>query len=293
MKIAIIDKKDITLKIENSAIKFETQTIPFKLMDILILNHRATLHTKDILKLTKEGIVVLLISHNNDNFSIINSANAKGSELKFMQYQSLSNSLIFAKYFVHHKLITHQEQLKSIDIDIDIKFQLEQIKNATAIDAIMGVEGAFARVYFKHFFALLPREMHKGKRSKQPPQDPVNALMSYWYSLYYNIITIKLLSHGFEPAIGYLHKPFRTHNALASDILELFRASINQAVLSTFKHKTLEMSDFSKKGGVYLKYEGRKKVWGEFVALVDVLSPKLNTHIATLKKMMEVVDEKV
>jgi len=47
MKIAIIDKKDITLKIENSAIKYDGHTIPFKLMDILILNHKATLHTTD------------------------------------------------------------------------------------------------------------------------------------------------------------------------------------------------------------------------------------------------------
>ena len=286
MKIAIIDKKDITLKIENNTIKFEGQTIPFKLMDILILNHRATLHTKDILKLTKEGIAILLISYTNDNFSIVHSANAKGADLKLMQYNSLAKSLVFAKYFVHNKLITHQEQLKNLNIEVDISFPLEQIKNATTIDGIMGVEGAFARLYFKHFFEQLPKEMHKGVRSKQPPRDPANALMSYWYSLYYHIITIKLLSHGFEPSMGYLHAAFRTHNALASDILELFRASINQAVIAAFKNNTLEMSDFSKKGGVYLKYEGRKKVWGEFVSLVDALSPKLNVEIATLKKMM-------
>jgi len=286
MKIAIIDKKDITLKIENSAIKFEGQTIPFRLMDILILNHRATLHTKDILKLTKEGISLLIISYSNDNFSIINSANSKGGEIKQIQYDTRDKRVEFAKYLVSNKLITHKEQLQQLNIDVDISFQLEQIKNATAIDGILGIEGAFARLYFKHFFEQLPLNMHKGTRSKQPPRDPANALMSYWYSLYYNIITIKLLSHGFEPSMGYLHTPFRTHNALASDILELSRASINQAVISTFAHNTLEMSDFSKKGGVYLRYEGRKKVWGEFVALVDLLSPKLNTEIATLKKMM-------
>ncbi len=286
MKIAIIDKKDITLKIENNAIKFEGQTIPFRLMDILILNHRATLHTKDILKLTKEGIAILLISYNNDNFSIVQSANTKGAELKLMQYNSLQNRLKFAKYFISHKLSTHQEQLKSLNIEVDISFPLEQIKNATAIESLMGLEGSFARLYFKHFFEQFPKEMHKGTRSKQPPRDPVNALMSYWYSLYYNIITIKLLSYGFEPSMGYLHTAFRTHNALASDLLELFRASINHAVISAFKNDTLEMSDFSSRGGVYLKYEGRKKVWGEFVALVDALSPKLNTEIATLKKMM-------
>jgi len=286
MKIAVIDKKDIELKIENNSIKFESQTIPFKLMDMLILNHRATLQTKDILKLTKENISILLISYNNDNFSIINSANTKNGDIKLLQYQSLHKKIKFAKYFVSNKIITHQEQLLSLGINIDIAFPLEQIKNATNLNGIMGIEGSFARKYFKYFFEQFPRELHKGTRSKQPPKDPVNALLSYWYSLYHNIITIKLLSHGYEPAIGYLHAPFRSHNALASDILELFRASINQAVISVFQHNILEIDDFSKKGGVYLKYDGRKKVWGEFIALVDILKPKLDAEIANLKTMM-------
>ncbi|WP_434580260.1 CRISPR-associated endonuclease Cas1 [Sulfurimonas sp. NW15] len=287
MKIAIIDKKDITLQIQNNAIKFEEQTIPFRFMDILILNHRATLHTKDILKLTKENISILIISYNNDSFSLTSSANTKNGDIKLAQYTSLDKKIEFAKYFITQKLISHKEQLEVNGVEnIDIKFQLEQLKNATQIDAIMGIEGSFARLYFQEFFNILPREYHKGKRSKKPPQDPVNALMSYWYSLYYNIITVKLLSYGFEPAMGYLHTPFRSHNALSSDILELFRSAINQAVLSVFKHNTLTLEDFTKKGGVYLKYEGRKKVWSEFVELVDTLKPKLDNEIANLKKMI-------
>jgi len=290
MKIAIIDKKDITLKIDNNAIKFEEQTIPFKLMDMLILNHRTTLYAKDILTLTKNNISILLISYNNDNFSIINSANAKNSEIKLAQYASLQNRVELAKYFIKNKLSSHVEQLKIHNIILDISLELQQLKNAKDIDEIMGIEGAFARKYFQHFFTLLPKDMHKNRRSKRPPQDPVNALLSYWYSLYYNIITVQLLSYGFEPSIGFLHQAFRTHNALASDILELFRASINQAVISVFEHKLLTQDDFSKRGGVYLKYDGRKKVWGEFVSLVDVLKPKLDTEIANIKRM---INEKV
>jgi len=286
MKIAIIDKKDIVLKIENNSIKFEEQTIPFKLMDILILNHRATLHTKDILKLTENKISILLVSYNNEKFSIINSANAKNAEIKFAQYTSLKEKIKFAKYFIKNKIISHAKQLESHNINIDIDTRLEQLETAQQIDEIMGIEGSFAKEYFKNFFTLIPENLHKNKRTKRPPQDPVNALMSYWYSLYYNLITTQLLSYGFECGIGYLHAPFRTHNALASDLLELFRAAINQAVIAIFKNKLLSMEDFSKKGGVYLKYEGRKKVWSEFVVLVDVLKSQLNSEIANLKRMI-------
>lgn len=286
MKIAVIDKKDIVLNIVNNCVKFEGQTIPFKLMDLLILNHRATLHTKDILKLTENNISILLISYNNDKFSIINSANTKNADIKLAQFNSLHVKIKFAKYFIKNKLISHAEQLKIHNIKVDISSELQQLESAQSINEIMGIEGSFAREYFKHFFTLVPANLHKNKRTKQPPKDPVNALMSYWYSLYYNIVTVQLLSYGFECGLGYLHTPFRSHNALASDLLELFRASINQAVISIFNNDLLSIDNFSKKGGVYLKYDGRKKVWSEFIALVNVLKPKLDSEIANLKKMI-------
>ncbi len=286
MKIAIIDKKDFTLKLDNNAIKYEEHTIPFKLIDMLVLNHRVMLSTKDIIQLTKENITILIVSHNNQNSSIINSANTKNGDIKLAQYSALQNRLEIAKYFISQKFITHKEQLEANGIKIDIQENLEQIKNATQIGEIMGIEGSFARAYFNDFFPLIPREFHKSKRTKNPPLDPANALMSFWYSLYYNIITIKLLSYGFEPSIGYLHTPFREHNALASDLMELFRAEINQAILSIFNHQVLTMEDFTFKNGCYLKYDGRVKIWKEFVALVNILKPKLDKEIANLKKMI-------
>lgn len=286
MKIAIIDKKDITLKLENNSVKINSQTIPFKLIDILVLNHRVTIQSADMLKLTKNNICILLVSYNNSHTAIISSAQAKSSELKLKQYQSLSNSLRFAKYFVSKKIIAHTEHLQSLDFDFKPSTQLIQINGATNINELMGIEGSFAREYFSYYFKCISTNMHKSKRSKQPPQDPVNALLSFWYSMYYNIITVKLLSHGFEPGIGYLHSAFRTHNALSSDILELFRAEINHAIIKIFTNKILDNDDFSKKNGVYLKFEGRKKTWNEFVALVNILKPKLDNVIADIKKMI-------
>jgi len=287
MKIAIIDKKDIILKLENNSIKIDSQTIPFKLVDMLVLNHRATVKSGDVLKLTKNGISILLVSYDNRHTSIISSYDAKASELKFAQYRSLENSLTFAKYFVKKKIISHIEHLKSLHVDINPSMRIMQINNAKNTDEIMGIEGSFAREYFSHYFKHIPQNMHKSKRTKQPPLDPVNALLSFWYSMYYNIITIKLLSYGFETGLGYLHTPFRTHHALSSDILEIFRAEINHMVLNIFVNKILTNSDFSYKNGVYLRYEGRLKVWGEFVSMVDILKPKLDGVIADLRRMID------
>jgi CRISPR/Cas system-associated endonuclease Cas1 len=89
--------------------------------------------------------------------------------------------------------------------------------------------------------------------------------------------------------------PFRTHNALSSDFIEIFRAEINHAILGIFRQKLLEKSDFSlKNGGVYLTFNGRKKIWSEFVSLISVLNPKLKKEIAHIRAITkEKRDEKV
>ncbi len=291
MKIAIIEQKDITIKIENNSIKLPSQNLPLALMDILILNHRTILSTNDILKLTKAKVSILIVSYNNSNLSIISSANTKNAQIKLAQYNAIEYNLEIAKYFIKSKIEHHNYQLQINGISKDIKPILKEIDNVDSIDSILGIEGNFARYYFKEYFALIPKEWHKSKRSKNPPLDPLNALLSFWYSLIYNIITIRLISYGFEPSIGYLHKPFRGHNALSSDILEIFRASINHTVMSIFKSNKLELDDFSHKGkGVYLTYKGRQKIWSEFISFVDIINPEIDKEIA---KLRGVIDEKV
>ena len=110
--------------------------------------------------------------------------------------------------------------------------------------------------------------------------------MSFLYMLFYNTISIKLISFGFEPSIGYLHRPFRSHNALASDLMEIFRADINSFVHDIFNKNRLQQSDFSKKRGVYLKYNARKKIWSDIKIFIDSLDYKIDTEISKLKALL-------
>jgi CRISPR/Cas system-associated endonuclease Cas1 len=114
MKIAVIDKKDITIQVQNNSIKFLEHNIPFSLIDLLILNHKVTLNSADILKLTKNNINILLVSYNNENFSLISSANTKNANLKLSQYNALNFKLHIAKYIITQKITTHAQHLKNI-----------------------------------------------------------------------------------------------------------------------------------------------------------------------------------
>lgn len=286
MKIAIIDKKDINVSVENSTIKFDDIKLPFKLVDTLLISNNAKINTKDLIKISQNDINIVLLNSLGNHASIITSANSKNAQLKVLQYQALDKKLPIAKYLIAQKLTRHAHQLQCNEIYIELEPYLEKIQEANQIETLLGIEGSFARAYFEHYFTLLPKKYHKSKRSKRPPLDPVNALLSYFYYLVHNIITVKLLSYGFETGISYLHTPFREHAALSSDLLELFRDQINQFVILVFKEEIVSINHFQKRGGVYLNYEGKKILHPHLKDLLDGLSHKIDTEITTLRSML-------
>jgi CRISPR-associated protein Cas1 len=287
MNITIIDKKDTTIKTANKSIVIESQKVPFHLVDTLLIVGKCSLTTSDITAMTSEGIQIVLLSYNFTKSSIISSTSTKAAELKLAQYSAAQNrALDIAKYILKEKFTTHLQHLKQHDITIAKEPLFEKIEDAKTLDMLLGIEGSFSRVYFEHYFKLFPKTLHKSKRSKRPPQDPLNALLSWYYTLFYNLIAIRLISFGFEVGIGFLHRPFRSHMALASDMVELFRADINAFVYEMFSKKIVTSSDFSKKGGVYLRYEGRKKLYRSFREFYTSIEPRIDSSISTLRGML-------
>jgi len=96
-------------------------------------------------------------------------------------------------------------------------------------------------------------------------------------------LTTKLYMVGFEPSISYLHTPYRSHYALSSDFMELFRAYINEKVLEWFNDGLLVVEDFKLKNGVYLRYESRKKIWSEVMALMHHISTESDKEISLIR----------
>jgi len=182
MRVAVVDKKDITLKVERSAVKFNGETLPFGLMDMLLINHRVALSSRDILKLNEANISLLIVSHNNSNLSLLNSAKTKNGALKMAQYHVLSKRLEIAKYLIEQKVTSHAEHLGYVKKSLPLSNTLNEIEHAQSLESLLGIEGTFARLYFKEYFTLFPKEFSVKKRTKNPPKDPVNALMSFWYS---------------------------------------------------------------------------------------------------------------
>ena len=270
----VIDK-NTDFKIANKTITFDKNRIPLNMIDMLIFISEAKISTKDIITLTSNEITIL-ISNKGKNFAFINGYKAKNSELKKQQYKALEYKKELATWILMQKFENSKNTLNKLGLDIEIP---------TIDKNLLGIEGSFARKYFSLYFSLFKIPISKGKRTKQPPLDPLNAMMSYLYSIVYYEITKLLLQNGFEPTISYLHEPFREHFALSSDLLEIFRGDIDYFVAKLFLDKKLNARDFTNQNGIYLRTESRRKIWIEINQFINTL--KIQTTISDLKTQIK------
>lgn len=143
---------------------------------------------------------------------------------------------------------------------------LRGVVHAENREAIMGHEGSAARAYFAGLrFLVHPdagEEMVPEGRSRRPPRDRFNALLSFGYGLLYRDVVSAILRVGVDPAFGFLHQPRSTAFPLALDLMELFRVPlVDMAVLGAVNRRTFVASeDFVVTGPqVWLSESGRKK----------------------------------
>ena len=115
------------------------------------------------------------------------------------------------------------------------------------LGSLLGCEGAGSASYFHVFDRLIKCEWEHGfsKRVRRPPTDPVNAMLSYGYTILTGQVASALASVGFDPYIGYLHSSRYGKPALALDLMEEFRPLIvDSVVLNLLNNRQLEAKDF-------------------------------------------------
>jgi len=143
---------------------------------------------------------------------------------------------------------------------------LTKAATAEGIDALRGHEGLAARSYFGAINELLhedvPDEFRPQGRSRRPPRDRFNALLSYGYSLLYQAVMQAVLAVGLEPALGFYHTPRSSAYPLVLDLMELFRLLVWDIPLigSINRHQWNATEDYDVSGSrVWLSDTGRRK----------------------------------
>ncbi len=140
------------------------------------------------------------------------------------------------------------------------------VARATNLDTLRGIEGDSAAGYFTVFSHLLTNHdpaITISGRSRRPPLDPVNALLSFLYALLMHDCRSALESCGLDSQCGFLHRDRPGRPSLALDLMEEFRAFLaDRTALSLFNRQQITAKDFDLKenGAVLLKDDSRKKV---------------------------------
>ena len=151
-----------------------------------------------------------------------------------------------------------------------LKDSLTFIQNSQSKDQLRGYEGEAASIYFGVFDQLILQQKKDfifTGRNRRPPLDPVNAMLSFVYTLLTNMVTSALESVGLDPYVGYLHVDRPGRASLSLDLVEELRAVMaDRFVLSLINRKMVTGKNFSRQenGAILMDDELRKRVLMEW-----------------------------
>lgn len=163
---------------------------------------------------------------------------------------------------------------------------IDRIFETRSVEEAIGIEGNCAQNYFSIFNKLITNKSVPFTfefRTKRPPLDPINAVLSFVYTLYTSEFAAALETVGLDSYIGFCHSLRSGRSSLACDLVEETRCIAERFVITLLNLQILGESDFETKisGAVWLNEEGRKKVltrWQE-KKRTDMVHPFLKQNI--------------
>ena len=185
----------------------------------------------------------------------------------------ISGKVYNARWVLERTIRDHAMQIDKERVKVaslQLKTFLQYIQNAESKEQLRGYEGEAASIYFSVFDELIlqqKKDFSFRGRSKRPPMDNVNAMLSFVYTLLTNQITSALEVVGLDPCVGYLHTERPGRASLALDLIEEFRAVYaDRFVLSLINKKIVNKKNFTKKenGAVLMDDDSKKKLLMEW-----------------------------
>jgi CRISPR-associated protein Cas1 len=269
---------------ENICVKIggvEKQSIPAISIDGVVCFGQMTVSTPLIEFCGRQGITITFLSQNGRFFGRVCGPVSGNVLLRKKQYESINHqelsaqivrNILFGKLRNGKAVLlraarTEQREAvsgKLFDTAQKLSELAQQLSQCGEIDSMRGIEGAAASLYFARFDDMLSEKcaFRFGERSRRPPRNEVNAVLSFLYTILTRDVQAALETVGLDPAAGYLHTLRPGRPSLALDMLEELRAPLcDRSVLSLFNRGQLTQKDFEADSqAVMLNERGRKTV---------------------------------
>jgi CRISPR-associated protein Cas1 len=248
----------------------------------------AQISTQAVQAVLGRGLPISFFSHGGWFYGLATGMTHKNVELRRLQYRTAEDdgaALKLARRFIATKIRNCRTLLRRNgevpDVDLDrLKRFADDCESTEVAASLLGVEGSAARVYFAHFPKLIrppDADLSPGLdfegRNRRPPRDPMNALLSFVYAILVKDVTITLLAIGFDPFLGFFHRPRYGRPALALDLMEEFRPLIaDSVVLTAVNTGVVRATDFIRRAGaVGLTEAGRTRLLRAYERRMDEL----------------------
>jgi CRISPR-associated protein Cas1 len=241
--------------------------------------------TPTLRRLIERGVPVLFFSYGGWFVGQTMGHDSKNVELRVAQYRATQDTrqcLRLARGFVTSKILNCRTLLRrnhpspSAVALSELKQLARKARVAETIESLLGIEGTAARRYFSEFGCMLKSgddAFDLDGRNRRPPRDPVNALLSFCYSLLTKEFSLATRTAGLDPLLGFYHQPHFGRPSLALDLMEEFRPIIaDSVVINAVNTGVIQTDDFVRAAGaVALTAPARKRLILAFERRMDQL----------------------
>ncbi len=190
----------------------------------------------------------------------------------------IAKNCIAAKVFNARWVLERATRDHSMQVDVEkikhasgfLKESVPQILGTTAKEQLRGYEGEAAGIYFSVFDELIlqqKKDFSFQGRNRRPPQDRVNAMLSFFYTILTNQVAAALETAGLDPYVGVLHTERPGRVSLALDLVEELRPVMaDRFVISLINKRIVNGKDFIQKenGAILMKDDTRRKILTEW-----------------------------
>ena len=276
------------LRLDNDTLRVELASetrlrVPLHHLTAVVCFGHINLSAPLMHRLADEGIALVLLNDNGRFKARLEGAVSGNVLLRQAQFQRAADSVFsldMARACVAGKIkntrqvlqrgareAKSEDEAKSLTrLAEDLAASLRALPEVTNLDSLRGVEGGAARQYFSGLNLLLRPDQREAffmdGRSRRPPRDRFNALLSFLYAMWMNDCRSALEAAGLDPQVGFLHALRPGRAALALDLMEEFRPWADRLALTLINRGQLSADDFAMRdgGGVSLEPEARKVV---------------------------------
>jgi CRISPR-associated protein Cas1 len=274
-KVALVSERlHIEIPPQEDGAQKTERDIPLMDVDQVVVTDAMAVSMPALAECMRRNIPVLITSHGERVIGICLPP-APSNVARLAQYEKSRNdafSLALAVEFVAAKIVNSRRVLQRLAVnrpEAEVAEPLGALndlavrcRRAESVDTLRGYEGTAAGRYFEAYGQFFPEECPFERRSRRPPHNAVNAILSYAYTLMAAEMECQIHTVGLDPTVGFLHEPTDRRASLALDLIEPFRAPIADALaLDLVSHGMLKPREHfeQREGGVYLNLDGRRR----------------------------------